>query len=104
MLLIRAWRDSADLGAQIRSALLARPSANVVILESAGVLVLAPSLPSLNRRMAAVERLLLVATGAAPPKEAAHSRSKSEATGVQPSKLCFETLHCSVCCATCMKC
>ena len=82
ILLIRAWRDATDLGQQLRAALLARPAANVVILQGTGVLVLAPSLASLNRRMSIVERLLLVATGAMPPV-LAPSRTGSEALGAR---------------------
>lgn len=82
LLLVRAWADERDLAAQLRAALLARPSANVVILQNLGVLVLAPSLASLARRMGLTERLLLLATGAPrPAAEGPPSRAPSEALG-----------------------
>jgi hypothetical protein len=92
ILLIRAWRDATDLGQQLRAALLARPAANVVILQGTGVLVLAPSLASLNRRMNIVERLLLVATGAMPPVMAP-CRTGSEALGVRTHNTSFSFRH-----------
>lgn len=67
--------------------------------QGAGVLVLAPSLTSLARRVALLERLLLLATGAL-QLDPAPSRSVSEAAGMHPhssdlhtptsiSKMCF---------------
>ena len=84
LLLIRTWSGPADLSERIRSALQARPQANVIVLPGLGVLVLAPSMASLQRRTALVQDLILLAAGGRP----AVSSTRTEARGKQPHSTC----------------
>ncbi len=82
MLLIRAWSSPSDLSEIIRAALLIHPQANVIILPGLGVMVLAPSMQALQRRIAVVERLICLAAGQRP---FVSSKCASEAPGEGPS-------------------
>jgi len=66
MLIIRAWSSTADLSERIRLAMLAKPQANAIIFPGLGVMVLAPSVSSLQRRMTIMERLIFLASGRMP--------------------------------------
>ena len=88
ILLLRSWTDAASLGRGIRRALTARPTANAILLQGLGALVLAPGLQSLYRRMAALERLILLASGALQPSPPP-SRTASEALGAYTISDCY---------------
>ena len=66
MLIIRAWSSTADLSERIRLAMLAKPQANAIIFPGLGLMVLAPSVSALQRRMTITERLIFLASGRMP--------------------------------------
>lgn len=66
MLIIRAWSSASHLSERIRLAMLAKPQANAIIFPGLGVMVLAPSVSSLQRRMTITERLIFLASGRMP--------------------------------------